>query len=127
MLLATVNQTVEPAILETRMNITIQAQGFELTEALRQHTMRRFDSARWTRDVQQIQVRLSDVNGPKGGADKRCQVQISLANESDVIIENIEDDLYLAIDRACARTKRTVTKRLERRRPERISFTRAWS
>lgn len=110
------------------MNITIHAQGFELTEALRQHTMRRLDfSQRWARDVQQIQVRLSDINGPKGGSDKRCQVQISLANEGDVIIENTEDDLYVAIDLASARSKRTITKRLERRRPERISFIRAWS
>ena len=111
------------------MNITIQTQGFELTDALREHTLRRLRfSLHWAgRDVRQIQVRLSDINGPKGGFDKRCHLQIRLSNDSDVSIEDTEDDLYLAIDRAVERGKRTITRKLDRKRAQRISFANEWN
>ena len=107
------------------MNIIIQAQGFELTEALRAHTLRRLQfSLHWAgRDVTQIQVRLADINGPKGGLDKRCHLQIRLSNDTDVSVEDTEDDLYVAIDRAIERSKRTITRRLERKRTQRVAFT----
>ena len=107
------------------MNIIIQAQGFELTEALRAHTLRRLQfSLHWAgRDVTQIQVRLADINGPKGGLDKRCHLQIRLSNDTDVSVEDTEDDLYVAIDRAIERSKRTITRRLERKRAQRVAYT----
>lgn len=115
-----------PKLLETLMNISIQAQGFELTEALRLHTLRRLDpSLHWVREVQQIQIRLSDVNGPKGGPDKRCHIQILMAKKSNVIIEHVDDDLYVAIDRAIARSKHTLSKRLARQRPARAALATA--
>ena len=103
------------------MNISIQAQGFELTEALRAHTLRRLQfSLHWAqRVVKQFQVRLSDINGPKGGLDKRCHLQIQLSNDSDVSIQDTEGDLYVAIDRAIERGKQTITRRLDRKRARR--------
>lgn len=106
------------------MNIIIQAQGFELTDALREHTLRRLRfSLHWAgRDVKQVEVRLSDINGPKGGLDKRCHLQFRLANATDVSIEDTEDDLYVAIDRAIERSKRSITRKLERKRAQRVAF-----
>lgn len=98
------------------MRIDIQANGFELTDALRQHAERRLQFAlSWaSNDVRRIVVRLSDINGPRGGKDKRCTIQIPMPRAQDVLIEDTESDLYVAIDRAVERTERTLARKLER-------------
>lgn len=103
------------------MRIDIQARGFDLTEGLREHTARRLQFALgWAgHGVRSVTVRLSDVNGPRGGNDKRCRIKIPLPGGQDVVIEDTEADLYVAIDRAADRTERTVARRLERLREHR--------
>lgn len=98
------------------MLIDIRTTGFELTPGLREHTERRLafalDRARY--DVRKIAVRLSDINGPRGGLDKRCRIQIALSGRQDVVIEDTESDLYVAIDRAIDRSSRSVARQLGR-------------
>ena len=105
------------------MQIDIQARGFKLTEGLREYVERRlsfvFSSTR--RSVRRISVRLSDENGPRGGDDMRCRMQVSLAAASSVVIEDTETNLYVAIDRAADRIGRVVARRIERVRKNRRS------
>ena len=100
------------------MNIHIQTQGFALTDSLREHTERRLRFALgWADDrLRQISVRLSDENGPRGGEDKRCRIQLTFPSAASVVIDDTEADLYVAIDRAVDRAGRSVAHRLERQR-----------
>jgi putative sigma-54 modulation protein len=100
------------------MNIDIQARGFELTDGLREHTQRRLHFAtNWALDeVKTIKVRLSDINGPRGGEDKRCLIQIPLTNKKQILIHDTEADLYLAIDRAVHRAEQLLAKQIGRRK-----------
>jgi len=100
------------------MQIDIQARNFSLTQALRSHIERRLAFALSTRDehIQRILVRLSDINGPRGGEDKCCHIQVVLPHLADVVIEDTEVDMYVAIDRAIDRAGRTVGRRLARQR-----------
>lgn len=100
------------------MQIDIQARNFSLTQALRNHIERRLAFALNTRDehIQRILVRLSDINGPRGGEDKCCHIQVVLPHLADVVIEDIEIDMYAAIDRAIDRAGRTVGRKLSRQR-----------
>jgi ribosomal subunit interface protein len=100
------------------MNIHIQARGFALTDSLREHVERRLHFALgWADDrLRQVSVRLSDENGPRGGEDKRCRIQITLRGAPSVVIDDTEADLYVAIDRATDRAGRSVARRLERQR-----------
>ncbi len=100
------------------MQIEIQALSFPLTDAIRHHVTRRLEFALSARgeNIQHIKVRLSDINGPRGGADKRCQIQVVLPHVPDVVIEDEEVDLYVAIDRAVDRASRTVDRKLNRHR-----------
>jgi len=100
------------------MQIEIQARNFPLTLALRRHVKRRLDFALSTRyeHIQRIQVRLSDINGPRGGKDKCCHIQVTLPRLADVVIEDTESNLYVAIDHAAERTSRTIARRLGRKR-----------
>ncbi len=98
------------------MQIDIQARQFTLTDALREHAERRLRSALTCCNdhIQRIVMRLSDINGPRGGSDKRCHLQIVLAGMPDVIIEDTEADMYVAIDRATDRAGRTLVRKIER-------------
>ena len=109
------------------MQLNIQARGFVLTDALRNYTEKRlkFAVARDDNVVMRAHIRLADINGPRGGVDKRCQVELALAGQSNIVIEDTQDDLYFAIDRACDRAMRTLNRRLERLRDhahENLSF-----
>ncbi len=98
------------------MQIDIQARDFSLTRALRNHIERRLGFALSTRydRIKRILVRLSDINGPRGGNDKCCQLHVVMPGQADVIIEDTQANLYAAIDRAADRASRAVTRRLER-------------
>lgn len=103
------------------MQITIQAHNFTLTNALRGHIERRLGFALSTIDahIQRVMVRLSDINGPRGGEDKCCRIQITLPKLQDVVIEDTMANLYCAIDRAASRAGRTVVRRISRQRDKR--------
>jgi len=100
------------------MQIDIQTKGFELTEALRRHIIRRlgFRLSISDQPVQRVNLHLMDENGPRGGKDKRCRIRIILARVADVVVEDTQVDLYLAIDRAIDRAGRSLNRRLERQR-----------
>ncbi len=106
------------------MKIDIQARGFALTEALRQHCERRLRFAIGTSGsrLNGISVRLRDVNGPKGGVDKRCTIRAALPGTTPVFITQDETDVYAAIDRAADRAARTLSRQLKRSRDDRRSL-----
>jgi putative sigma-54 modulation protein len=96
------------------MQVSIQSRSFALTDALRNHVQTRlgFNFSRTSNRVQLIQVRLSDLNGPRGGIDKRCSINVCMEGLPDVVVEDIQADMYHAIDRAADRAARTVMRRL---------------
>lgn len=98
------------------MQIDVQARGFSLTEALKAYVRQRVGNAFASLEgVQRIAVRLADINGPKGGIDKRCQLQVVLAGRPDVVIKDTESDMYAAIDRSAGRAGASVRRRLQPR------------
>jgi len=100
------------------MQINIQARQFSLTDALRSHAERRLKSTLncCYENIQKVVMILSDINGPRGGEDKCCHLQVILAGLSDVVVEDIEADMYVAIDRATDRAGRTVVRKLDRQK-----------
>ena len=100
------------------MQLEIQARHFSLTNALRNYIERRLAFALSAHDehVRRVTVRLSDINGPRGGEDKQCHLQIVFDHLPDVIVEDTESDMYIAIDRATDRASRTVGRKVSRLR-----------
>jgi len=98
------------------MQIQIQARDFPLTEALVDYVERSINfvlSSRYEQ-IRRIGVHLSEVRGARGRMDKRCQIQVSLPRLRDIVIEDSERDLYVAIEHAIQRAGRTVNRRLKR-------------
>ena len=98
------------------MQVDIQAHKFSLTQALKHYVKGRLDHTLTFcgSHVQRIVIRLSDINGPRGGKDKCCLLQIKLAGLPDVIVKDTETDLYAAIDRAVDRATQAVVRKIGR-------------
>jgi putative sigma-54 modulation protein len=100
------------------MQYDIQSLDFPTTPALAGHARRRlgFGLARHADRIARVVVRLGDDNGPRGGPDKFCRLQVSLIDAPQVVIRDTGPDLYAVIDRASDRAARAVAKQLERNR-----------
>ena len=100
------------------MQIDIQSRGFSLTDALLKYSQQRllFSMSYCGDHIKRVVVRLSDINGPRGGTDKRCHVQVVMPGLPDIVVEDTEVDLYAAIDRAMDRARRTVARKLDRKK-----------
>lgn len=98
------------------MEIDIRAMGFTLTEGIRDHVESRIRSAlrpfaAW---VVKVTARLEDVNANHGGIDKRCSVVAAVRRRGTIVTEAIQEDLYVAADKAAARVRRSVQRLLTR-------------
>lgn len=100
------------------MQIVTRASGLPLSDAMTEFLHRRLHFAfdRVGETVRRVVVRLSDVNGDRGGIDKRCHLQVQLQRMPDVLIEDVQPDLHVAITRAVDRAARTITRRMGRSR-----------
>ncbi len=69
---------------------------------------------RWL--VPRATLRLSDVNGPRGGVDKRCQVELDTDSNGKLVITAQARDWRSAIDAALARAARMLLRLWQRDR-----------
>lgn len=76
----------------------------------------RFSMRRLAWWVPRAKLMLSDINGPRGGVDKRCQVELRTDGDRTVVITAIARDWRSAIDSALARAVRALVRSLARGR-----------
>ena len=56
--------------------------------------------------VPRATVQLSDVNGPRGGVDKRCQIHLRTDGRGTVVVNAMARDWRTALDSALSRATR---------------------
>lgn len=89
-------------------------QGAQLRELAERRV--RFVMRRLTWLVPRAKVQLSDVNGPRGGVDKRCQVELKTESSGTVVITSVARDWRSALDSALARAARVIVRAWRRDR-----------
>lgn len=101
------------------MKIAVHARGFDLTQALKDHVTDKVTHAigRFDTSVRGVEVTLEDINGPKGGRDKRCRIHVTGVPGNAAPVEATDGDLYAAIDVAAEKTSRWLVHALERAQP----------
>ena len=69
------------------MQFEIRGKDMSISQALRDHIERRLRFAldRFARRIRRVHVTLGDLNGPRGGIDKRCKLAISLDRSSTIV------------------------------------------
>jgi putative sigma-54 modulation protein len=78
-----------------------------------------------------IDVYLTDVNGPRGGPDKRCQIVAQVSSERPVVSTAMGRDPVATVLAAANRCRRQLRNRWKRRRDRRrrrtASTARNWT
>jgi putative sigma-54 modulation protein len=98
------------------MRLTLRALGILLVPELRERVTRRAQLVlgRFLPRLGRVVVRLTDVNGPKGGPDKECHVQVTLPGLPEVNIYETQADVVVAVDLALGRAAERVQRALSR-------------
>lgn len=100
------------------MRIHVRTKQIELGENLRAHIERRleFSLGRFSPRILRATVQLTDVNGPRGGEDKVCRIEVRMQPTGTLFVEDRDADLVAAVDRGAERIGRSVARALERER-----------
>jgi putative sigma-54 modulation protein len=75
-----------------------------------------FALGRFSPEIDRVTARVGDVNGPRGGVDQQCRIEVKLRGLKSVFSEACDNDLGTAVASAAERVGRAVTRSLERRR-----------
>jgi len=108
------------------MRIELRGPAGLLSDPLRDYAGRRlrFAVGRFATRIGWLTLRVVDVNGPRGGVDKECQIVVKLVPWGGLKIEERDLDLYVAVDRATGRLGRSLAREVERRRDLRYAARR---
>ena len=100
------------------MQLSIKGHDLDLSDALRAYTERRlrFSLGGFATRLRSVDVRLSDVNGPRGGIDKDCAITIILRQLGVVFARAKGVDAYSTVDCAASRARSALARRLNRHR-----------
>ncbi len=97
------------------MRVDIRWKGLPKSSFLSEHVQKRAHAGlqRFQGKVHTVTVRFEDTNGPRGGVDKRCSVELTGAF-GILVAEAQGSDYYAVADLALARGERAVARSLQR-------------
>jgi len=109
------------------MKISVRPRDIEWSDELQKQVERSIALAvdRYGTRVTHISVYLADLNGPRGGVDKLCQITADLRGSSSVLILERGDDLAVTINRAARRLGYRVGRTIQRLRTRAARRSRA--
>lgn len=101
------------------MRVSISGDRVKVTTSLREYIDRRlhFALGRFGTAIDNVSVRVGDINGPRGGVDKRCRIVVALRapGSNPITVDDNDEDLRAAVARACNRAGRTVARAVQRK------------
>lgn len=97
------------------MKMRLAAHGTELSIDLKDYIRRRvhFSLGRFAGRIGSLSIRLADLNGPRGGVDKRCDIRVDVGLRQQVIVSERQANLHAAIAFAMERAERAVERKLK--------------
>lgn len=100
------------------MLLSIHGKNIPVTAPLRAHVERklRFALDRVEHRIQTVRVRFEDINGPRGGPDKRCTIHIRGERGWSIRTEHTAPDTLAALAAATDRLERMIGREIDRRR-----------
>ena len=100
------------------MRVVVKAVNLAIDARTRGEVAHRIEGAlaRCAGSVLRVAVRVADRNGPRGGVDIACSVEVRLRRSGTVYVEETDVDLAGAVGRAGETAARSVIRVLERAR-----------
>lgn len=102
------------------MQTAIESSDYVLTGALRSFIRGQISKTMHASSshVHKLTVRLKDLNGPKGGKDKECCIEITMPDQAPVIVKKRSSNAYASIRSALSRASRITLRRLRKKRDD---------
>ena len=102
------------------MKMRLATRGIELSADLNEYVRRRahFSLGRFAGRIRSLSIRLSDVNGPRGGIDKLCHIRVDVRLRQEVIVRERQASIHAAVAFAMERADRAVQRQLQLARAE---------
>lgn len=70
--------------------------------------------SRFSSFMPSVRIELCDINGPRGGVDKRCQIEVNARRTGTLVAHAIGATWRTALDRALSRIASSLGKRTKR-------------
>jgi ribosomal subunit interface protein len=100
------------------MKLELRTSNVQTSVPLEAHVAHKLELAlrRFTHRVERVLVRLVDVNGPRGGTDKRCRMSATLSGAPSIIVEATHSNVYVAVTHAAARLHAQIARMIAKHR-----------
>ena len=96
------------------MKLRLSAHGVDLSAELKDYVNRRvhFSLGRFAGSIRSLSIRLADINGPRGGIDKLCDVRVDVGHGEPVMVRERQVSIHAAVAFAVERAERAVQRQL---------------
>jgi putative sigma-54 modulation protein len=103
---------------EGDMTVQVRFRNIHNSPVVLEHAVRRAHQhlSRFGAQVSEVVIRMTDLNGPRGGCDQRCQLTAHGPRLGTVSVSETREDAFVSLDLALERLARTVGRTLERTR-----------
>jgi putative sigma-54 modulation protein len=98
------------------VRIFVRSRQVEVDATVRAHIERRlrFGLGRFSERIRRVTLQIVDINGPRGGEDTVCRIEVRLLPTGSIFVEDTDADLQAVIDRATDRAGRSVARAIKR-------------
>ena len=98
------------------MRVELRVRNTDLADAMQGYIEQRLgvELGRFGEQVGRVRVKISGLNGPRGGTKKGCRISADYGAFGRVAVREVDLDLHAAIDRAAERIGRLLGQRLEK-------------
>ena len=98
--------------------VNIRATRLELDDETRAYIRKKLGQklGRFAPSIERVTVRMRDVNGPRGGVDQVCRINVVLSRLPSVVFAAQAPALETGIDAALSGVARAVRRTVQRRR-----------
>lgn len=96
--------------------LEFHSSGVRLPEAFESYARTKLGSklGAFARQIERVHIGLRDLNGPRGGEDIECRIQVVISSRPDVVVHATAADARRAFDAAAKSTGQAVKRDLER-------------
>ncbi len=103
---------------QEQVRVVVRSGTHRIDSDLRATIKKRVNTAfrRFVKRIRTVRVWLEDVNGPRGGIDCLCRIEVQLIPADATTVESRASTLRAALTVALERAKRTIDRLLKRRR-----------
>jgi len=110
-----------PSETSRDIQLTVHARGLELKNSHHRAIRRIISNAlgRFARRVRMVHVSLEDINGPRGGVDIRCRIEVHFRPRGSITVSALAVDQYAATAEAAVRARELVDRCVKKVRSRR--------